>query len=105
MAARTASGQPLHTNPPRCTMPATRKFRRLISMGVLRQPCPPGGPPALHPSGSFIGVIFLILLNFSAVHITAARVPGEPLARLCHKFFPDMAIPPGRVAGWSGSIP
>ena len=33
MAARTASGQPLHTNPPRCTMPATRKFMHLISMG------------------------------------------------------------------------
>ena len=32
MAAHTASGQPLHTNPPCCTMPATRKFTRLLSM-------------------------------------------------------------------------
>ena len=33
MAAHTASGQPLHTNPPCFTMPATRKFMLVISMG------------------------------------------------------------------------
>jgi hypothetical protein len=38
MAARTASGQPLHTNPPRCTMPDTRKFMPLMFMGS-----PPSG--------------------------------------------------------------
>ena len=33
MATRTASGQPLHTNPPCFTRPATRKFMHLLSMG------------------------------------------------------------------------
>ena len=33
MAAHTASGQPLHTNPPCFTMPATRKFMHWLSMG------------------------------------------------------------------------
>jgi hypothetical protein len=32
MAARTASGQPLHTNPPCFTRPATLKFMLLLSM-------------------------------------------------------------------------
>jgi len=38
MASRTASGQPLHTNPPCFTRPATRKLMQVISMG---------SPPAL----------------------------------------------------------
>ena len=33
MAAHTASGQPLHTNPPCFTRPATRKFMHVLSMG------------------------------------------------------------------------
>jgi hypothetical protein len=45
MAAHTASGQPLHTNPPCFTRPATRKFMHVLSMG--------SPPSSLHPASTF----------------------------------------------------
>jgi hypothetical protein len=75
MAARTASGQPLHTNPLCFTRPATRKFMLVLFMGSPPSSLSTRLPPSSRPAGSLNEVHFLILLNFALAHITAAWFP------------------------------
>jgi hypothetical protein len=69
MAAHTASGQPLHTNPPRFTRPATRKFMHVLSMGNPPSSLFTRRPPSPRPAGPLHGVICLILQNFASACI------------------------------------
>jgi hypothetical protein len=88
MAAHTASGQPLHTNPPCCTIPATRKFTSRLFMGS-----PPSGLvtrlAAFTPPGRlFIRYFSLPHFSLNAYNYRAVppggarsrgiRVPGQP---------------------------
>ena len=70
MAAHTASGQPLHTNPPCFTRPATRKFMHVLSMGSPPFSLFTRRPPSPRPAGSLNGVTWLILQNFASARIT-----------------------------------
>ena len=81
MAAHTASGQPLHTNPPCCTRPATRKFTH---SAVHEESSVWPGHPAFshHPARLVLLWDNSVYLIFPSAPITTGRFPlGGPMPR------------------------